>query len=79
MYGGYKMSKQQIDLLKKHYKVGSEVELIRLNDETSDLKKKKGDRGIIQSVDDTGQIHVDWYNGSSLALVYQLDEFIVIS
>lgn len=71
------MSKQQIDLLKKHYKVGSEVELIRLNDETSDLKK--GDRGIIQSVDDIGQIHVDWYNGSSLALVYQLDEFIVIS
>lgn len=34
-----------------------------------------GDEGTITHVDDIGQIHVSWDNGSSLALNYLEDDF----
>ena len=40
---------------------------------------KKGDKGTITGVDDIGQIHVNWDNGSTLALVYGEDRFIASS
>ncbi|HAZ4970894.1 TPA: DUF4314 domain-containing protein [Staphylococcus aureus] len=66
--------RKQIELLKKHYVKGLRVELISVNDDFTDLKK--GDLGTITKVDDIGQIHVNWDNGSTLALVYSEDKFI---
>lgn len=34
-----------------------------------------GLRGEVYCVDDAGQIHVKWENGSGLALVYGVDRF----
>ena len=34
--------------------------------------------GIVDFIDDIGQIHINWNNGSTLALVPDLDEFEVL-
>ncbi|MGG8954390.1 DUF4314 domain-containing protein [Staphylococcus cohnii] len=65
---------KQIQRLKEHYVDGLRVELISINDDFCNLKK--GDKGTITGVDDIGQIHVNWDNGSILALVYGEDRFI---
>lgn len=65
---------KQIKLLKEHYIKGLRVELLKINDDTTKLKK--GDTGTITKVDDIGQIHVNWDNGSTLALIYGEDRFI---
>ena len=38
----------------------------------------KGLEGIIDYVDDAPQIHVTWENGSSLALIPEVDKFEII-
>lgn len=38
-------------------------------------KMPKGIKGIVDEVDDIGQIHVKWENGSSLALNVEVDSF----
>jgi hypothetical protein len=35
----------------------------------------EGTRGVVKFVDDAGQIHVKWENGSSLAVIPGLDRF----
>ena len=64
-------------MLKKHYKKGARLKLINLSDNFSKLKA--GEVGTIKKVDDMGQIHVNWDNGLQLALIYALDDFVVIS
>ncbi len=71
------MNREQIKLLKKHYKKGARVKLINLSDNFS--KFKAGEVGTIKKVDGMGQIHVNWDNGLQLALIYALDDFVVIS
>jgi len=38
----------------------------------------RGDRGIIKHIDDLGYIAVAWDNGSSLSLIPEVDEYIII-
>lgn len=38
-----------------------------------------GTLGVVDHVDDAGQIHVKWENGSSLALLYDEDDFEIIN
>lgn len=40
---------------------------------------KKGLLGTIKCVDDIGQIHVNWDNGSNLALVEMIDKYKILS
>lgn len=68
------MFHNQIELIKKHYTKGERVKLINMDDPYSKLQN--GDEGTITDVDDIGQIHVNWDNGSSLALNYCEDDFI---
>lgn len=71
------MSQQQVKLLKKHFKKGTRIKLIYMNDPYTNLSY--GDKGTITDIDDIGQIHVNWDRGSSLALVYSEDDFITIN
>lgn len=52
------------------------VKLIRMEDPYTNLKK--GDMGTLDFVDDIGNIHVKWDNGSSLALIDGIDEYEII-
>ena len=37
-----------------------------------------GTKGSVKFVDDIGQIHVKWDNGSTLALNADVDEFVIL-
>ena len=66
-----KLSDEQIRDLKMKYRNGDAIELIEMVGE----KLPSGLKGRVTLVDDIGQIHVDWDNGSTLALIPGLDIF----
>lgn len=63
---------RKIELIKKLYPAGTIVELIEMDDLQA---PPSGTVGEVKFVDDMGNIHVSWENGSSLALVPEADEF----
>lgn len=62
---------------KEKYKsyLGKTVELISMDDSQA---PPQGTRGKVVFVDDAGQVHVKWENGSSLALIPGVDKFKVV-
>lgn len=69
------MTFQQI---KELYPIGTRVQLNKPfeNDPGS---PPVGTQGTVRFIDDLGDIHVSWDNGSSLALLPDIDDFSVIS
>ena len=61
-----------VDEIKEQYPVGSRIELINMEGE---MEMYAGLKGTVTSVDDIGQIHMKWDNGSSLALNKDVDSF----
>lgn len=68
------MKREQIERLKETYPTGSPIELSEMAGEP---QMKKGLKGTVTKVDDAGQIHVRWENGSSLALNAEQDDFCI--
>lgn len=68
--------KTKFDDFTKKYLIDKRVRLISMKGEDS---LKSGDEGTIEHIDDIGQIHVKWDNGSSLALIPEEDEYEVIT
>ena len=62
----------KVDFLRKMYPVGCKVELHFMDDVQA---PPSGTVGEVIFVDDIGQIHVKWENGSSLALIPDVDSF----
>ena len=60
------LSKAEVDEIKRMYPQGMKIRLIQMPD---------GLEGKVKMVDDAGQIHVAWSNGSSLALNTEKDYF----
>lgn len=60
-----------VETVRGNFPAGSRVELVHMDDPYSRLKP--GSKGTVQSVDDTGTIHVRWDCGSSLGIVYGED------
>lgn len=65
-------SPEKLAALRRHYTVGSRVQLIRMNDPYR-LDLKAGALGTVVCVDDAGNIHVNWDCGSSLSVLYEID------
>lgn len=63
---------EQVEVLRMKYPAGTKVVLEHMNGED---QMRFGLRGTVKFVDDTGQIHVSWENGSSLALHTEVDMF----
>ena len=61
--------------LKEEYKKGMRVKLIWMDDGQA---PPVGTCGEIIGVDDMGTVHVAWDNGSSLGLIYGVDEWVKI-
>jgi len=64
-------SRAKVLELKEKFTKGSRIRCIRMIDEP----RMTGADGIIDYVDDAGQIHVNWGNGSSLALNPECDDY----
>lgn len=70
------MTQEEIVHLREVYQ-NKRVEIIKMLDSFSPVPN--GTRGTITRVDDIGQIHVNWDNGSTLALIPGIDEFNIIT
>lgn len=70
------MTKHELKILKEKYPVGTIIQCILMRDDLHPVPS--GTIGTVKSIDDAGQIHMNWENGSTLALVPNTDEFIKI-
>lgn len=66
---------EEIERPRNIYKPGIKVRLLYMEGKS---QMPKGLEGIIDYVDDAPQIHVNWENGSSLALIPEVDKFEII-
>ena len=66
---------EKIERIKNRYPKGTQIELTSMKGEP---QMPVGLKGVVDMVDDIGQIHVDWENGSSLALNVDEDSFRII-
>lgn len=66
---------EKIERLKERYPKGTKVVLHEMEGEP---QMPEGLEGKVILVDDAGQLHVKWSNGSGLALIPGVDSFEVI-
>lgn len=69
-------NKKYIEQLRKKYPVGTKIQLISMRDEKYPVLP--GTIGEVVHVDDLGNVHMKWQNGSSLALIPEVDSFKVV-
>ena len=62
----------QIDYIKKKYPIGTRIKLVSMED---NYPISSNTKGTVDFIDDEGQIHMKWDNGSTLALIYGVDKF----
>ena len=66
------IKKEELGTLREKYPPGCRVELVKMDDPYREMPP--GLRGVVTGIDDSGSIHVDWQNGSSLAVIFGEDE-----
>ena len=67
-------SQAEVAIIKRQYPVGTRIEL----DFMDERDMPAGLKGIVDFVDDQGQLHMLWENGRTLALVSGEDRFHVL-
>lgn len=65
-------NKQELAALREKYPPGTKIILHHMNDP---FGVPDGTIGEVVTVDDAGNIHMKWQNGSSLALIEGVDDF----
>jgi hypothetical protein len=65
------LTRKEVEELRKRYPKGTRIKLIHMDDVQT---PPSGCMGTVRFVDDIGTIHVAWDNGSSLGVVYGVDE-----
>lgn len=71
------INQNELQKIKDKYPIGSRVQMNKDMDDIQSIKT--GEMGTIDYIDDEGQIHVRWDNGSGLALIEGVDDFCLIS
>lgn len=66
-------NKSYLAQLRKQYPVGTKIQLISMRDEKYPILP--GTIGEVTHIDDLGSIHMKWQNGSSLAIIPEVDSF----
>lgn len=69
-------SKAYLEQLRKDYPAGTKIQLISMRNEKYPVLP--GTVGEVTHIDDAGSVHVKWQNGSSLALIPEVDSFKVV-
>ena len=64
-------NKNYLEQLRKQYPVGTKIRLISMRNEKYPILP--GTIGEVTHIDDMGSIHMKWQNGSSLALIPEVD------
>ena len=66
-------NKAYLENLRKQYPVGTKLQLSSMRDEKYPILP--GTIGEVTHIDDLGSIHMKWQNGSSLAIIPEVDSF----
>lgn len=66
---------KELTALREKYPTGTIVKLISMNDVQS---PPVGTIGEVTMIDDMGSIHVNWQNGSTLALIPDVDSWEIL-
>ena len=69
---GIYIKKEELEALRAEYPPGCRVELVKMDDPYREMPS--GLQGMVTGVDDSGSTHVNWQNGSSLAVIFGEDE-----
>ena len=69
-------NEKKIDRLKRIYPHGTKICCDSMDDDLAPVES--GTIGKVDFVDDAGQIHVDWQNGRTLALIPGVDSFHIV-
>lgn len=69
-------NKSYLAQLRKQYPIGTKIQLISMRDEKYPILP--GTIGVVTHIDDMGSIHLKWQNGSSLAIIPEVDSFRVV-
>lgn len=64
--------REEVELIKSMFPVGTKIRLLSMDDPQPVAMDTIG---IVDFVDDEGQIHMKWDNGRTLALIYGIDQF----
>lgn len=76
MRGGTGMRpREEVEKIKKLFPVGTKIRLIHMDDSQA---VPSGILGTVDYIDDDGQIHMNWGNGRTLALIYGVDQFEIV-
>ena len=70
------LKREEVERIKEKYPKGTPIRLYSMEGEHT---VPPGSRGVVEHVDDIGQIHMKWENGSSLALNVEEDRFDIIT
>ena len=76
LYANSKDRNSELEKIKKEFPLGSTVELVKFEDPYTTLPI--GMHGTVESIDDAGQIRVNW-NGKKSGLGFMADELKRIS
>ena len=60
-----------LEKIRRQYPAGTRVELVKMDDFQA---PPPGTKGTVTAVDDSGSLLVHWDNGSSLNVIYGIDE-----
>ena len=60
-----------LERIRRQYPAGTRVELVKMDDFQA---PPLGTKGTVIAVDDSGSLLVHWDNGSSLNVIYGIDE-----
>ena len=69
-------NKAYLEQLRKQYPKGTKLQMITMRNEKYPVPP--GTVGEVTHIDDIGSIHMKWENGSSLALISEVDSFKVL-
>lgn len=68
-------TEEELGRLKSAYPIGTKLKLIHMADP---YPVPAGTEGSVVRIDDMGQIHMNWDNGSTLAIVPEVDAFVIV-
>lgn len=71
------ITEQKLAELRDKYPNGTRVKLLKTMDDMQPIKA--GEIGEVDYIDDAGSIHMLWDNGSTLALIEEVDLFEIVS
>lgn len=69
-------TEKELTALREKYPTGTIVKLISMNDVQS---PPVGTIGEVTMIDDMGSVHVNWKNGSTLALIPDVDSWEILN